>query len=139
MRKTTLLFIIWLLTSSIPLTALADGEQVEAGLVWVDPVEFFHLQDITTTDLRRDYDQGDIDINEVLKNSGEEIYGLRIKPIVAAGYVEEWINVKDWAYNNTSRSTPTTKTTTLQSIEYIEASVESRSTKPDSAFLLMKA
>ena len=122
MRKTKLLFIIWLLTSSIPLTALADGEQVEGGSVWVDPVEFFHLQDITTTDLKRDYDQGDIDINKVLKKSGEKIYGLRIKPVVAAGYVEEWIQVNDWAYNNTKgrSSTPTTKTTTLQSIDYID-------------------
>ena len=102
MRKTTLLFIIWLLTSSIPLTALADGEQVEGGLVWVDPVEFFHLQDITTTDLRRDYDQGDIDINEVLK--------LPKQP-------------------------PSKVSNTL----IIWASVESRSTRPDSAFLLMKA
>ncbi|MBR3114481.1 MAG: hypothetical protein IKH47_01715, partial [Bacteroidaceae bacterium] len=45
------------------LPALADGEQrnFEVGTRWVDPVEFYELQDINRTDFQRDYDQGDID------------------------------------------------------------------------------
>ena len=72
------------------LQARADGEQIEGGSTWVDPVEFFKLQDIDYTDCRRDYDQGDIDFNNVLLKSGVKVYGLRLKPLCIAGHVEEF-------------------------------------------------
>ena len=67
----------------------ADGEQrhMEKGTTWVDPVEFYHLQDINRGDLTRDYDQGDIDFNKVLKKRGVKVYGLRLKPFAGAFYV----------------------------------------------------
>lgn len=71
------------------LPARADGEdKVEPGTQWVDPVAFYELQDVTATDLKRDYDQGDIDVNKVMKNKGVKIYGLKLKPVAAAGHVE---------------------------------------------------
>lgn len=79
-------------------TARADGEQVENGAVWVDPVEHFHLQDITKIDCQRDYDEGDIDFNKVLKRSGEKVYGLRLKPIALAGHIEKFPQFNDVLY-----------------------------------------
>lgn len=71
------------------LPARADGEdKVEPGTQWVDPVAFYELQDVTATDLKRDYDQGDIDVNKVMKNKGVKIYGLKLKPVAVAGHVE---------------------------------------------------
>ena len=71
------------------LPARADGEdKVEPGTQWVDPVAFYELQDVTTADLKRDYDQGDIDVNKVMKNKGVKIYGLKLKPVAVAGHVE---------------------------------------------------
>ena len=76
----------------LAVTARADGEQRnhEAGTKWVDPVEFFELQDIGRTDFQRDYDQGDIDFNKVLKEKGVKVYGLRLKPIAGAVWVEKY-------------------------------------------------
>ena len=69
--------------------AFADGEdKVEPGTQWVDPVAFYGLMDITTSDLTRAYDQGDIDVNKVMMEKGVKIYGLKLKPIAAAGHVE---------------------------------------------------
>ena len=81
-----------LLAVALCLPVLADGEQRyhEASTKWVDPVEFYHLQDINRTDLQRDYDQGDIDFNKVLKEKGVKVYGLRLKPIAGAGHVEKF-------------------------------------------------
>ena len=76
----------------VALSARADGEERnEAGTRWVDPVEFYHLQDISRTDFQRDYDQGDIDFNRVLKEKGVKVYGLRLKPFCAAGLVEKYM------------------------------------------------
>ena len=51
--------------------AFADGEdKVEPGTQWVDPVAFYGLMDITTSDLTRAYDQGDIDVNKVMMEKG---------------------------------------------------------------------
>ena len=73
----------------------ADGEQrhMEKGTTWVDPVEFYHLQDISHADLQRDYDQGDIDFNKVLKDKGVKVYGLRLKPIAGAMRVRKFMNI----------------------------------------------
>lgn len=70
------------------LPARADGEdKVEPGTQWVDPVAFYELQDVTATDLKRDYDQGDIDVNKVMKKKGVKIYGLKLKPIAIAAHI----------------------------------------------------
>ena len=70
------------------LPARADGEdKVEPGTQWVDPVAFYELQDVTTADLKRDYDQGDIDVNKVMKNKGVKIYGLKLKPVAIAAHI----------------------------------------------------
>ena len=89
-NKTRLLILTCLLAAT--LTAFADGGQRnhEQGTKWVDPVEYFNLQDINRTDLRRDYDQGDIDINKVIKQKGKKIYGLRLKPFAGALDVEQF-------------------------------------------------
>ena len=85
-RRVTLTFIMAMMGV---IGIYADGEQrEEKGAIWVDPVEHFKLQDITTHDFKRDYDQGDIDFNEVLKKSGAKVYGLRLKPIAIAGHVD---------------------------------------------------
>lgn len=78
------------------LQARADGEQIEGGSTWVDPVEFFKLQDIDYTDCRRDYDQGDIDFNNVLLKSGVKVYGLRLKPLCIAGHIEKFYSFGEW-------------------------------------------
>ena len=80
--------------SLLAVMAYADGEQRnhEQGTRWVDPVEFYELQDIDRTDLQRDYDQGDIDFNKVMKKKGLKVYGLRLKPFCAAGIVEKYTN-----------------------------------------------
>ena len=76
----------------VALSARADGEERnEKGTTWVDPVEFYHLQDISRTDFQRDYDQGDIDFNRVLKEKGVKVFGLRLKPFCAAGLVEKYM------------------------------------------------
>ena len=70
------------------LPAFADGEQINGGGTrWVDPVVFFKLQDINNNNLQRSYYKGDIDINKVIKKKGVKIYGMRLKPIAAAGMV----------------------------------------------------
>lgn len=70
------------------LPARADGEdKVEPGTQWVDPVTFYELQDVTTANLKRDYDQGDIDVNKVMKNKGVKIYGLKLKPVAIAAHI----------------------------------------------------
>ncbi len=69
--------------------ARADGEdKVEPGTQWVDPVAFYSLMDITTSDLQRAYDQGDIDFNKVMKTKGVKVFGLKLKPVAIAGHVE---------------------------------------------------
>lgn len=79
--------------SLLAVMAYADGEQRnhEQGTRWVDPVEFYELQDIDRTDLQRDYDQGDIDFNKVIKEKGLKVYGLRLKPIAGAFVVEKFL------------------------------------------------
>ncbi|MBR3114681.1 MAG: hypothetical protein IKH47_02740, partial [Bacteroidaceae bacterium] len=79
------------------LPALADGEQrnFEVGTRWVDPVEFYELQDINRTDFQRDYDQGDIDFNKVVKDKGLKVYGLRLKPFCGATYVEKFAYITE--------------------------------------------
>ena len=79
------------------LPALADGEQrnFEVGTRWVDPVEFYELQDINRTDFQRDYDQGDIDFNKVIKAKGLKVYGLRLKPFCGATYVEKFAYITE--------------------------------------------
>ncbi|MBR1594611.1 MAG: hypothetical protein IJ659_07560 [Alloprevotella sp.] len=78
--------------------AWADGEQRnhEAGTKWVDPVEFYHLQDVNRTDFQRDYDQGDIDFNKEVAKKGTKVYGLRLKPIAAAFDVEKYFYEAHW-------------------------------------------
>ncbi len=84
-----------LLAVALCLSAYADGEQRfhEEGTKWVDPVEFYELQDIDRTDFQRDYDQGDIDFNRVLKEKGVKVYGLRLKPIAGAMRVRKFMNI----------------------------------------------
>lgn len=84
-----------LLAVALCLPVLADGEQRnhEQGTKWVDPVEYFELQDIDRTDFQRDYDQGDIDFNKVIKQKGKKIYGLRLKPFAGAMRVEKFLNI----------------------------------------------
>ncbi|MBP5360748.1 MAG: hypothetical protein J6129_04620, partial [Bacteroidaceae bacterium] len=81
----------------LAVTARADGEERnnEPGTRWVDPVEFYELQDIEYTDLKRDYDQGDIDFNKVMKEKGVKVYGLRLKPFCAATYVEKFAYITE--------------------------------------------
>ncbi len=70
-------------------TARADGEdRSDPGTQWVDPVAFYSLMDITTSDLQRAYDQGDIDFNKVMKKKGVKVFGLKLKPVAIAGHVE---------------------------------------------------
>ena len=78
-------------------TARADGEQRnhEEGTRWVDPVEFYELQDIDRTDFQRDYDQGDIDVNKEIAKKGVKVYGLRLKPFCAADYVEKFAHITE--------------------------------------------
>ncbi len=83
------------------LSALADGEQIEAGSVWVDPVVYFKLQDIEETDHTPDYDQGDIDFNKVLLKSGVKVYGLRLKPLCIAGHIEKFYSFGEWVGSRT--------------------------------------
>lgn len=92
-NKTRLLILTCLLAAT--LTAFADGGQRnhEQGTKWVDPVEYFELQDIDRTDFQRDYDQGDIDFNKVIKQKGKKIYGLRLKPFAGAMRVEKFLNI----------------------------------------------
>lgn len=70
--------------------ALADGEQKfhEQGTKWVDPVEYYNLQDINRTDFQRSYDQGDIDFNKEIARKGKKVYGLRLKPFAGAVWAE---------------------------------------------------
>ena len=84
----TILLLCWHCTS-----LWADGEQRnhEEGTRWVDPVEFYEMQNIDRTDLQRDYDQGDIDFCKVVKDKGLKVYGLRLKPIAGAFVVEKFL------------------------------------------------
>lgn len=83
----TILLALFLLGT---LTAWADGEQINTnGTRWVDPVVLLKLQDIDRTDLQHSYCNGDIDINKVIKEKGLKIYGMRLKPIAAAGWVPD--------------------------------------------------
>ena len=86
------------------LPALADGEQrnFEVGTRWVDPVEFYELQDINRTDFQRDYDQGDIDFNKVIKAKGLKVYGLRLKPFCGATFVEKFAYITEAADKDAS-------------------------------------
>ena len=80
-----------LFTSCLSFYALADGEQINGGGTrWVDPVVFYKLQDIGSSDLQRTYYRGDIDINKVIKKKAAKIYGMRLKPIAAAGMVPSY-------------------------------------------------
>ena len=85
-----------LCTGSV-LPAFADGEERnhEAGTKWVDPVEFYELQDVERTDFQRDYDQGDIDFNKEIAKKGVKVYGLRLKPFCAADYVEKFAHITE--------------------------------------------
>ena len=95
MKKLLLLTI--LLLSCNGASVWADGEQRnhEVGTRWVDPVEFYELQDINRTDFQRDYDQGDIDFNKVVKDKGLKVYGLRLKPFCGATYVEKFAYITE--------------------------------------------
>jgi len=87
-RKVTCRIAVAMIFALLALPALADGEQIEGGGTrWVDPVVFFKLQDITTSDLQSNYRTGNIDINKVIKKKGVKIYGMRIKPVAAAGII----------------------------------------------------
>ena len=67
------------------------GDQREfGGTRWIDPVILYDLQDITRTDYTRSYDQGDIDVNKEIVSKEYKIYGIRVKPICAAGLVEKY-------------------------------------------------
>ena len=67
------------------------GDQLEGGGTrWIDPVILYNLQDINRTDYTRSYDQGDIDVNKEIVSKGYKIYGIRVKPICAAGVVEKY-------------------------------------------------
>lgn len=88
-RYTNSIWMVALLVIGGATQVRADGEaKVEPGTQWVDPVAFYELQDVTTADLKRDYDQGDIDVNKVMTKKGVKIYGLKLKPIAVAGHVE---------------------------------------------------
>ena len=70
------------------------GDQREGGGTrWIDPVILYDLQDINRTDYTRDYDQGDIDVNKEIVKKGYKIYGIRLKPICGAGYVEKFAHL----------------------------------------------
>lgn len=87
-RKVTCRIAVAMIFALLALPALADGEQIEGGGTrWVDPVVFFKLQDITTSDLQSNYRTGNIDINKVIKKKGVKIYGMRLKPVAAAGII----------------------------------------------------
>ncbi|MBQ5509225.1 MAG: hypothetical protein IIT96_05625, partial [Muribaculaceae bacterium] len=61
-RKVTCRIAVAMIFALLALPALADGEQIEGGGTrWVDPVVFFKLQDITTSDLQSNYRTGNID------------------------------------------------------------------------------
>ena len=91
--KKTLLFAL-LLSVWNAAAVWADGEERnDKGTRWVDPVEFYELQDINRTDFKSDYDQGDIDFNKELKKKGVKVYGLRLKPIAGAAWVEKYLFV----------------------------------------------
>ena len=82
--------LLGLLLACHALAARADGEERnEQGTKWVDPVEFYHLQDVHRSDYQRSYDQGDIDFNKEIAAKGVKVYGLRLKPIAAAVWVEK--------------------------------------------------
>jgi len=67
------------------------GDQREGGGTrWIDPVILYNLQDVNRTDYTRAYDQGDIDVNKEIVEKGYKIYGIRLKPICGAGYVEKY-------------------------------------------------
>lgn len=76
--------------TSLSLHAQFGVQRSEPGTCWVNPVEYFKLQSISRTDYQRDYDQGDIDFNKVLKKSGTKVFGLKLKPVCAAGYPEKY-------------------------------------------------
>ncbi len=88
--------------------ARADGEdKVEPGTQWVDPVAFYSLMDITTSDLQRAYDQGDIDFNKVMKKKGVKVFGLKLKPVAIAAHIDgekpigehvDWIETQAYEY-----------------------------------------
>ena len=90
--------------------ARADGEdKVEPGTQWVDPVAFYSLIDITTSDLQRAYDQGDIDFNKVMKKKGVKVFGLKLKPVAIAAHIdgekpigehEDWIETQAYEYKD---------------------------------------
>lgn len=91
------LSLVLCLASLWTLPAHADGEErnFEVGTKWVDPVEFYELQDISRTDFQRDYDQGDIDFNKEIARKGVKVYGLRLKPVCAADYVEKFAHITE--------------------------------------------
>ena len=75
--------------SLLAVMAHADGEdRSAAGTQWVDPVAFYDLMDIEGSDFQPDYDEGNIDVVSVMIKKGVKVYGLKLKPIAAAGHVE---------------------------------------------------
>ena len=94
--KKILLFIL-LLFAWNAVAVWADGDQRnhEPGTRWVDPVEFYELQDIGRTDFQRDYDQGDIDFSKVVKEKGLKVYGLKLKPFCGATFVEKFAHITE--------------------------------------------
>lgn len=95
-RYTNSIWMVALLVIGGATQVRADGEaKVEQGTQWVDPVAFYELQDITTADLKRDYDQGDIDVNKVMTKKGVKIYGLKLKPLCGATYVEQFAHITE--------------------------------------------
>ena len=92
-------------------TALwADGEKLQQdGTVWVNPVEFFSMREMNRTDFQRDYDQGDIDFNRILKDAGLKVYGIKLKPIAIAAHIDgevpigqyiDWIETDSYNYQD---------------------------------------
>jgi hypothetical protein len=84
-----ILFITALLLSWNSASVWADGEdRSEAGTQWVDPVAFYDLMDIEGSDFKPDYDQGNVDVVNVMMKRGLKVYGLKLKPIAVAAHVE---------------------------------------------------
>ena len=66
-----ILFITALLLSWNSASVWADGEdRSEAGTQWVDPVAFYDLMDIEGSDFKPDYDQGNVDVVNVMMKRG---------------------------------------------------------------------
>ena len=89
MKKILILLIIFNVQCSMLNLARADGEErSEAGTQWVDPVAFYDLLEVEGGDYEPDYDQGNVEFVNVLREKGLKVYGMKLKPIAVAGHVE---------------------------------------------------